>query len=260
MIHSSHAGQRKSLKRNAAFIGVLKIMVLAEVLLKRRTSGPIAQQLSSFMTGSMTRNERILNPTSLGNPLDMNRNGSCQTTHSTCNENLDQVLCRNSAALHLDLRRYRFSCRHAESSDFDECCECAFDCNLTIARTRTHHLDYLYWHQSDSWQEVTNGPSTPIKCWQFGIKSSRLETGTVKKLGSGRNNRMQNGTLAIAVAFALASAFVYGIEFGRKITLDAVAIAHYECVTASYVPAGNYDQGESYDTYEPNGTYDYSCE
>ncbi len=94
---------------------------------------------------------------------------------------------------------------------------------------------------------------------QFGIESSRLETGTVKKLGSDRTNRMKHGTLVLAVAFALASAFVYGMEFGRKITLDAIAIAR-QSATTSHASYGNYDHGESYDTYEPKGTYDYSCE
>lgn len=71
---------------------------------------------------------------------------------------------------------------------------------------------------------------------------------------------MKHGTLVLAVAFALASAFVYGMEFGRKITLDAITIARSESVATSHASYGNYDYGVSYDVYEPNGTYDYSCE
>lgn len=91
---------------------------------------------------------------------------------------------------------------------------------------------------------------------QFGIGSSRLETGTVKKTVRWKNTTMKQVAVSVAVAIALFVAFIYGVEFGRKVEHDARVNAR-EAAAASCSSYGNYNYGAGHDVYEPKGEYDY---
>lgn len=69
---------------------------------------------------------------------------------------------------------------------------------------------------------------------------------------------MKHIAVSVAVALALFGAFIYGVEFGRKVEHDAQVSAK-EAPAASYYSSdvsSTYDSGHG--TYEPKGEYDYS--
>lgn len=118
----------------------------------------------------------------------------------------------------------------------------------------------VYIKASHNFLDSKKTPQSLSKMRQFGIESSRLKTGTVKKLCSGRTRYMKHIAVSVAVAVALFVAFIYGVEFGRKVEHDAQVSAK-EASAASYYSYESSTQNDSgHDVYEPKGEYDYSRE
>jgi hypothetical protein len=70
---------------------------------------------------------------------------------------------------------------------------------------------------------------------------------------------MKQVAVSAAVAVALFGAFIYGVEFGRKVEHEAWINAK-EASAASHSTYGNYSYDSDHDVYEPKGEYDYSYE
>ena len=66
---------------------------------------------------------------------------------------------------------------------------------------------------------------------------------------------MKNVILSIAVAFALVAAFIYGVEFGRKVEHESVMNAEIKASTASVSDNGIDIPTYSYD-YAPDSSGD----
>jgi len=66
---------------------------------------------------------------------------------------------------------------------------------------------------------------------------------------------MNNVILAIAVATAFFASFIYGVNFGRKIEVDAQMNACKSVITSH---GSTYSPGYSSDSYQGGGTYDYT--
>jgi len=93
---------------------------------------------------------------------------------------------------------------------------------------------------------------------QLGIGGGRPETGSVQK-PRWKEQCMKNAALSIAVAIALFAAFVYGVEFGRKVEHDAAANARVEASAASSYSEGDYSpETYSFYSYTPDENPDTS--
>lgn len=99
-------------------------------------------------------------------------------------------------------------------------------------------------------------PQSLTKMRQFGIGAIRAETSSVKKLWW-KGTHMNNDALSIVAVIAIAaSAFIFGVEIGRKVEHNSIV-----STVALAVSASSYSEGAYYTpAYSSDYTTDYSSD